>query len=62
MREPTIARWPGPIPDGTSTGAVSCEVDLLSTFVKLAGGSVPAGKKIGGAGILQLLLMRAESP
>ena len=50
MREPTIAWWPGHIAAGTSSDAVTGEIDLLPTLVKLAGGTVPADRKIDGIG------------
>ncbi len=55
MREPTIAWWPGKIPAGTSTDAVTGMIDILPTLVKLAGGQVPADRKIDGGDIWPLL-------
>jgi arylsulfatase A len=55
MREPTIARWPGKIPAGSVCEAVAANLDLLPTFVKLAGGAVPSERKIDGADIWPLL-------
>jgi arylsulfatase A-like enzyme len=51
MRVPTIAWWPGKIPAGTETGAVTGMFDVLPTFAALAGGKVPADRKIDGADI-----------
>jgi arylsulfatase A len=63
MREPTIAWWPGHIAAGTSSDAVTGEIDLLPTLVKLAGGTVPADRKIDGVDIMPLLLGQTkESP
>ena len=63
MREPTIAWWPGHIAPGSSCDAVAGEIDLLPTIVKLAGGSVPADRKIDGADIAPLLLGQStQSP
>ena len=56
MREPTIAWWPGHIAPGTTSDAVAGKIDLLPTFVKLAGGAVPTDRKIDGVDILPLLL------
>ena len=50
MREPTIAWWPGHIAPGSTSDAVAGNIDLLPTFVKFAGGAVPADRKIDGAG------------
>jgi arylsulfatase A len=55
MREPTVAWWPGRIPAGTSTDAITSNMDLVPTFAKLAGGSVPADRKIDGHDIWPLL-------
>lgn len=63
VREPTIAWWPGKVPAGTSNDAVAANFDLLPTFVKLAGGTVPTGHKIDGEDISALLLGRTtQSP
>jgi arylsulfatase A len=55
VREPTIAWWPGKIEAGTSCDAFAANLDLLPTFVKLAGGVVPADRRIDGADIWPLL-------
>jgi len=60
MREPTIAWWPGRVPAGRATDAVTGEIDLLPTFVALAGGTVPQDKPIDGADISKLLLGQSE--
>lgn len=63
MREPTIAWWPGHVPAGTSSDAVAGNIDLLPTFVALAGGTLPSDRKIDGADLTPLLLGRSkESP
>ena len=38
IRVPTIAWWPGQIPAGTSTDAITGMLDILPTLVKLGGG------------------------
>lgn len=55
MREPTLARWHGKINAGRTSDAVTGEIDLLPTFVKLAGGTVPGDKLIDGADISEIL-------
>ena len=55
VREPTIVRWPGKIPAGTSCDAVMSEMDVLPTLVKLAGGKVPGDRTIDGRDIWPLL-------
>ena len=63
VREPTIAWWPGRIEPGAATDAVAGNIDLLPTFVKLAGGTVPTDRKIDGADISPLLFgTSSESP
>jgi arylsulfatase A len=63
VRVPTIARWPGRIKPGTTCDAVAGTIDLLPTFVTLAGGTVPARPAIDGRDISPLLLGRSqESP
>jgi len=56
MREPTIAWWPGKVPAGASTDTVTGGIDMLPTFVALAGGAVPADNKIDGVDITPVLL------
>lgn len=63
VREPTIAWWPGSIAPGTACDAVTGNIDLLPTFVKLAGGTIPGDRKIDGADLSPLLLGQSkESP
>jgi len=60
MRESTLAWWPGHIPAGRVSDAVTGEIDLLPTFVKLAGGTVPTDHPIDGGDILPLLTGQSE--
>ncbi len=55
MRAPTIAWWPGKIPAGSSTDEITGMFDLLPTFVKLAGGTLPSDRKVDGGDIWPLL-------
>ena len=55
MRVPTIAWWPKKIPASTETGAVTSMMDILPTFVKLAGGETPADRKLDGGDIWPIL-------
>ncbi len=48
MRVPTIVWWPGKIPAGTSTDAISSMMDVLPTFAALAGAKLSPGRKIDG--------------
>jgi len=61
VREPTIAWWPGKIPSYTTSDAVLANFDFLPTFVELAGGRVPADRKIDGKNISQLLFARTKT-
>ena len=63
VREPTLAWWPGKIAPGSVCDAMAGNMDFLPTFVKLAGGTVPADNKIDGKDIAPLLLGETkESP
>ena len=64
MRECTIAWWPGQIPAGAQTDAITSMMDILPTFVTLAGGQIPADRPIDGHNIWPLLAgeQGAESP
>lgn len=55
MREPTIAWWPGKIPAGSVCDAITSNMDLVPTFTKLAGGSLPAERQLDGHDIWPLL-------
>ena len=55
VREPTIAWWPGKIPAGTSSDAITGMFDVLPTLVKLGGGKVPTDRKIDGGDIWPVL-------
>lgn len=61
MREPTIAWWPGKIPAHSQCDAPLSEIDVLPTLVKLAGGAVPADRKIDGKDIWPLLSGRTQT-
>ena len=55
IRVCTIAWWPGKIPAGTTTDEITTMMDILPTFVKLAGGEPPSDRKIDGHDIWPLL-------
>ena len=56
VRVPTIAWWPGSVPEGAVCKTVAGTIDLLPTFVTLAGGTVPGTPVIDGRDISGLLL------
>ncbi len=60
VREPTIAWWPETIEAGTSSDIVAGNIDFLPTFVKLAGGNVPAKPKIDGRDFSDVLFGHAK--
>jgi arylsulfatase A-like enzyme len=62
VREPTVVWWPGHVPAGQSCDTVAGTIDLLPTFVSLAGGKVPSDRKIDGADISKLLLGQTKEP
>jgi arylsulfatase A len=55
MRVPCVIRWPGIVPAGSRSDAITCTMDLLPTLVELAGGEVPADRIIDGENILPVL-------
>jgi arylsulfatase A-like enzyme len=62
MREPTIAWWPGKVPAGTSSDAISGMFDVLPTLAALAGAAVPSDRNLDGADIRSVLMGDAEAP
>jgi len=60
VREPTIAWWPGHVPANSVNDAVAGTIDLLPTFVSLAGGTVPATPVIDGRDITSILLGQSK--
>jgi arylsulfatase A-like enzyme len=58
VREPTPAWWPGKVPAGSVCDAIAANFDFLPTFVELAGGTIPADRKIDGKDISPLLFGR----
>lgn len=55
VREPTIVWWPGQIEPGSVCDAVAGTIDVLPTFVALAGGQVRQDVTIDGRDISPLL-------
>jgi arylsulfatase A-like enzyme len=53
--EPTLARWPGKIPAGSTCNELTGTIDVLPTFARLAGAEVPHDRKIDGRDIWPLL-------
>lgn len=57
IQVPFIVRWPGQISAGTETGAMVSLVDVLPTFIEIAGGKSPS--ELDGKSFLPLLLGKA---
>ncbi len=64
MREPTLAWWPGSVPAGSVSDEVASTMDLLPTFARLGGGTLPQDRILDGRDISTLLLGKsgAKSP
>ncbi len=62
IRVCTITWWPGKIPAGTSTDAMTSMMDVLPTFAKLAGAEAPQDRKIDGVDIWPVLTGDPETP
>jgi arylsulfatase A len=62
MRVPTIAWWPGKIPAGTESDAITGMFDILPTLTTLAGGTIPTDRKIDGVNIWPQLAGDANAP
>lgn len=63
MRVPMVARWPGKIPAGSVTEALTTHMDMLPTFAAMTSAPMPE-LPIDGKNILPILLAEedAESP
>jgi arylsulfatase A-like enzyme len=59
-REPFIARWPGHVPAGKTSGELVCLVDMLATCAAVAGRELPADAGPDSFNLLPALL--AEKP
>ncbi len=55
VRVPTIVWWPGKVPAGTSTSAITTTMDIMPTFAAIAGGKVPGDRQIDGVDIRSVL-------
>ncbi len=55
MRVPCVMRWPGRIPAGKQCNELVTSMDLLPTFTKLAGGTIPSDRIIDGKDVWPLI-------
>ena len=64
IRVPTVMWAPGYIPAGTDTGEIATTMDLLPTFIAMAGAELPADRTLDGRDISSLMLGEpgVESP
>ena len=53
--EPTLARWPGKIPPGSTCRELASTLDILPTFARLAGAELPTDRVIDGRDVWPLL-------
>ena len=61
MRVPCIMRWPGKIPAGSECHEIASTIDLLPTFARITGATVPSDRVIDGMDIFPLMLGRADA-
>jgi arylsulfatase A len=61
FRVPGIFRWPGMIPAGQTSADMASTLDLFPTFVKAAGGELPAGRLYDGVDLLPALRASGET-
>jgi len=59
---PFIARWPGQIPPGVASGAITMNFDIFPTLIELAGGQLPGDRAIDGENIWPVLQGSEQSP
>ncbi len=62
QRVPGIFWWPGTVPAGVVTKELGATLDLLPTFVSLAGATVPAELRLDGVDLSSLLRGREGGP
>ena len=62
MREPALAWWPGTIDERSLCMEVSSTLDLYSTFLRLAGATIPNDRKVDGRDISQLFIQADVLP
>ncbi|MDB4688785.1 sulfatase [Verrucomicrobia bacterium] len=61
MRVPCIMRWPGKIPAASECHEIASTIDLLPTFARITGATVPSDRVIDGMDIFPLMLGRANA-
>jgi arylsulfatase A len=61
MREPFVAWWPGQIPAGTTSDALTSTIDLLPTLAYLANAEVPSDRILDGLNIWSIINQPTQS-
>ena len=61
MREPTLTWWPGTVPAGQVTEAITASVDVLPSLAKLVGAEMPTDRITDGKNSLNALLGKAKA-
>lgn len=62
LRVPLIAWWPGQVPANRTSHDFISTLDILPTFAKLSGASLPIDLKLDGTDITPVLLGKSASP
>jgi len=62
MREPTLVWCPGRVPAGVVTEELGCTMDIYSTFITEAGGTIPSDRVVDGLDLSPLLFGKGKSP
>ncbi len=61
-RVPFLARWPGKIPAGSVSDAISMNIDLLPTIQKISGAVLSESVELDGKNIMPVLKGSQQSP
>lgn len=62
QREPTIAWWPGKIKSGNVSHEMGSTMDIYTTCISQAGGSIPHDRIVDGVDLSGVLLEQKKSP
>eukprot|EP00050_Salpingoeca_kvevrii_P019850 m.91310 g.91310 ORF g.91310 m.91310 type:complete len:533 (+) comp8600_c0_seq3:4174-5772(+) len=60
-REPGVAWWPGTVPANTTTTALSSTMDLMPTFLSLAGLPLPTDRQLDGIDLSPVLKGQSQT-
>ncbi|NQT87143.1 sulfatase [bacterium] len=61
MREPTLAWWPGVIPEGRLCTGLGSTLDILPTCLELAGLKAPSDRILDGVSLMPMLTGKGKS-